>query len=171
MTSFSRMLCLCGLFVAACAGDGEVAGRPLDVGGEAPPVGLSGTHPAVVWVVGAEAWGTDALDRPAAGLRALQRRFEGQVEVVVVAVGDQSAEDETFVSGFLTSEGIDANLIMQGQAEYERVFGDAPIPALYVIHNGVVVEVVDTRPSTVQRMVLQGAPDLEDLIARLLEER
>jgi hypothetical protein len=94
--------------------------------------------------------GTDLLrcESEADELRRVQARWGGRIRVVAVAVG----VDGTIAASFFRSERLRGDLRVLDEREYRRRFGDAPLPRLYLVREGRVVDVIDPpkAPATVE---------------------
>ena len=123
---------VCIVALAACP-DGQRRPAPLAAGDTIAALGVTGSRPALVWAIDAEAClGCDLTD-PARSLRALQRQLGDSFETVVVAVSELGAQDRSLVGRFLEAQRISSRVELRSPTEYERDFGAAPIPAFYLL--------------------------------------
>ena len=121
--------------------DGAGVGR--GVGDSLPPLGLSGRHPALVWVFDARECLGCKLTDPARTVRAVQRRLGERVELLVAAVGENEEADHDLVAGFLRSQRVSARIEVRSRAEFVRAFGRAETGLFYVADwSGVIKAVV-----------------------------
>lgn len=119
-------------------GDGAARG----VGDMLPDLGLSGRHPALVWVFDARECLGCKLTEPARTVRAVQRQLGADIEVVVVAVGENGEADRDLVAGFLGSQRISASIEVRSRADYVQAFGRVEAALFYVANLSGVVEAV-----------------------------
>jgi hypothetical protein len=110
------------------------AGDALPVGGPAPAVLAGrGTPVTVAWIVGEKDWLT--CRPPTRELRRALARHGARVEVVAVSVGTRPR----MLHAFFRRERLAPRMEHLTEAEYRRVFGRAPLPALYVVADGRIV--------------------------------
>jgi hypothetical protein len=87
-----------------------------------------------------------ACQSPSRRLRTLQRALRSELDLVAVVVGGDAVADSTFVASCLRQERLAAPVHHLSTAAYQNAFGDAPIPALYLVRDGRVVDIwTDTR--------------------------
>ena len=122
--------------VAACALDPR---EPLDVGDAVPSVGPPPSGPAVIWVFRQESCLGCGLAPDAAGLASLGHRHGSRIEIVAVAVGGNTDEDRRLVENFLRQRRLQATVVLASPQGHARSFGAAPLPSLYLAHQGVVL--------------------------------
>ena len=155
----------CVLALAACP-DGHGRPAPLAAGDTIPTVGVSGSRPAIVWAINAEACLGCDLAEPARSLRVVQRQLGDGFEAIVVAVSELGARDREMVGRFLEAQRISARVELRSPAEHERDFGAAPIPAFYLVGRKGRVHAVLSAPLEDERLVGR-----DSLTARALVER
>lgn len=159
----------CIAALAACP-DGQGKPAALAAGDTITAVGVSGSRPALVWAIDAEAClGCDLID-PARSLRTLQRQLGDSFETIVVAVSDLGVEDGGMVSRFLKAQRISASVELRSPAEYERDFGAAPIPAFYLLGRQGRVYAVLSVPLEDKRLVGRDSLTARELIERLAND-
>lgn len=159
----------CAVALGACP---DAGGRPapLAVGDTIATVQVSGSRPALVWAINAEAClGCDLTD-PARSLRALQRQLGESFETFVVAVSELGVQDKDMVGRFLEAQRISARVEVRSPAEHERDFGAAPIPAFYLLGRKGRVHAVLQAPLEGTRLVGRDSLTARELIERLAEE-
>lgn len=120
--------------------DGAGSGR--DVGDILPQLGLSGRHPALVWVFDARECLGCKLTDPARTVRAVQRRLGEHVELVAVAIGENVEADHDLVAGFLRSQRVSARIEVRSRAEYVQAFGRTETGLFYVADGPGVIKAV-----------------------------
>jgi hypothetical protein len=82
-------------------------------------------------------WSFDTADllgceSPARALRHLQRRFGSQVQLRMIAVG----QDPHVVDPFMRRERLTGDVMRVSRQEYRRRFGDSPLPRLQMVRSG-----------------------------------
>lgn len=121
----------------------------MDAGDPAPQ--FWSTEPGQV-VVGWVLRGGDLIrcETEATVLRALTRQHGARVRVSVVAVDTDSA----LVASFFRTERLPAELTLVTRDEFRGQFGTTALPALYLVRNDTVTEVVpgSGREETTQRL-------------------
>ena len=155
--------------LAACP-DSQGRPAPLAVGDTIVTVGVSGSRPALVWAIDAEACLGCDLTEPARSLRALQRQLGDSFETVVVAVSELGAQDRNMVGRFLKAQRISARVEVRNPAEHRRDFGTAPIPAFYLLGRKGRVHAVLSAPLENQRIAGRDSLTARELIERLAED-
>jgi hypothetical protein len=114
---------------------GQARVSPVGPGDPAPAVwsGVDESRFLIGWTVGA----TDCLacDAPVYELRQLKSRFGGKLLVSVVAVDADSA----IVGPFIRRERLDAAVTYIPRSVYRDQFGNAPLPALYLVSRDSIV--------------------------------
>lgn len=85
--------------------------------------------------------GTDLLrcESEADELRRVQARWGARTRVVAVAVG----VDSSIAASFFRNERLRGDLLVLDERAYRRRFGNAPLPRLYLVREGRVVEVIE----------------------------
>lgn len=158
----------CVVALAACPGS---KGPPaaLAAGDAITGVGVSGSRPALVWVIHAEACLGCYLTDPARSLRALQRQLGDSFETVVVAVSELGAQDRNMVGRFLEAQRISARVEVRHPSEHERDFGAGPIPAFYLLGRESRVHAVLSGPLEDNRRVGRDSLTARELIERLAQ--
>lgn len=158
----------CAVALAACPGS---QGPPpaLAAGDAITGVGVSGSRPALVWVIHAEACLGCYLTDPARSLRALQRQLGDSFETVVVAVSELGAQDRDMVGRFLEAQRISARVVVRHPSEHQRDFGAAPIPAFYLLGREGTVYAVLPGPLEDNRGVGRDSLTARELIGRLAQ--
>lgn len=158
--------------VAACAAATLLAApapglssipEPLEVGAEAPALipTVGPGHVVVTWAFPIEA--LQGCSSPASEFRRLQRRYGDRVHLVVVAVGD----DPGIVDPFLRRERIRPLVRRVTEAEYARHFGPTALPAVHIIKDRVIREMVTD--STWSDGVTMSRRGIRQTTERLLE--
>lgn len=130
------LLLLLSFAAAACFAPGR--SQRLAEGDQAPPFWAV---PSGQVVVGWTFRDTDLLrcENEADELRRLQARSGSRIRVAAVAVG----VDSSIAASFFRNERLRGDVRILDDREYRRRFGNAPLPRLYLIRGGRVVEVID----------------------------
>lgn len=116
--------------------DGTTSAASFAVGNRAPAFwsAASDTVPVVGWVFR----GNDYLgcQSNARELRRLQGLFGSKFRLSAVYVGSRSS----WVAPFLRRERLTGELILLDEAEYRRLFKSAPLPSIYLVKDGLIIE-------------------------------
>lgn len=128
--------------MASCRADSERT-LPLTVGDSAPSIGLSDSIPGLIWVFRKESCLGCGLGSAASEMALVSRRFSGRVEILAVAVGAETNADRRLVEAFLQRRRLRTTVVPISARSHASIFGNAPIPSLYLTHEGRVQMVLD----------------------------
>lgn len=128
--------------VASCRANPERT-APLTVGDSAPAIGLPDSIPGLTWVFRKESCLGCGLGSAASEMALVSRRFDGRVAILVVAVGAETDADRRLVETFLQRRRVSATVVPISARNHSGMFGDAPIPSLYLTHEGRVQMMLD----------------------------
>ena len=128
--------------MAGCRADSERT-LPLTVGDSAPSIGLSDSIPGLIWVFRKESCLGCGLGSAASEMALVSRRFSGRVEILAVAVGAETNADRRLVEAFLQRRRVRTTVVPISARSHASIFGNAPIPSLYLTHEGWVQMVLD----------------------------
>lgn len=156
----------CVAALAACPSS-QMPPAALAAGDAITGVGVSGSRPALVWVIDAEACLGCDLTEPARSLRALQRQLGDTFETVVVAVSELGVQDGNMVGRFLKAQRISARVEVRHPGEHARDFGAAPIPAFYLLGREGRVHAVLSGPLDDNGRVGRDSLTARELIAQM----
>ena len=160
--------------VGGCSAEGPTrSAAGLGTGDTLPALARpSGGGAALVWALAPSQCLGCELNELARVLRRIQRTLKGDLEVVVVAVGEGEEDDLERVETWLRAERIAARVLLRDRMWFEREFGVERLPILYVVdRNSVVAGVVAAADAPDQWRSTPDRVDLDSFVARLAVDR
>lgn len=125
--------------VVACVSDPR---EPLDIGDSVPALGPALSGPALIWVFRQESCLGCGLGPDAARLALLGHQHGDRIEIVAIAVGGDTNQDRSLVENFLRQRRLRTTVVLASPQRHARMFGAAPLPSLYLAHQGRVLLVL-----------------------------
>ena len=105
-------------------------------------------------------------------IRGLQRRLGGaDIETLALAVGEGPEDERDIVTGFLTSQRVNAEVEITSRRDYVRDFGASPLSVIYVTGWNRVIEAVVPADSVDVWRSADGTLDLAGLVESLAGEK
>ena len=160
--------------LGGCSGDAQIGSTIGLQAGDTLPAGVrpSGRGAAVVWALAARQCLGCELNELARVLRRIQRTLKGDLEVLVVVVGEGEEDDLERVETWLTAERIPATVVLRDREWFQRNFGVETLPILYVVDRRLVVAgVVAADDAPDQWRSTPSGVDLDSFVARLAVDR
>ena len=144
----------------------------MGIGDPLPVSGLSGDQPALVWAFAVEQCLGCTLGDRARMIRGLQRRLGGaDIKTLALAVGEGPEDERDIVTGFLTSQRVNAEVEITSRRDYVRDFGASPLSVIYVTGWNRVIEAVVPADSVDVWRSADGTLDLAGLVEFLAGEK
>lgn len=133
------------------------------VGGLVPDR-LSSDGTTILWLTDADACLSCTSASAARTLRQINARWGAEVSTVVYAIGDPTEAVESFIR----AERVVATVRAIDRAEYRAIFGDEPVPAIWLAHDGRFVLGYHDSPTNRVRQITSRGPDIIGTLEQIL---